>query len=557
MAHRFQTFHFHVEPGMDREAINSARGVAGDNEFASDEEAARFYLAEAMEGADEGFRNLLPPERISGPELQLLDETDSPIEDNRVIRFTQSHEGVPIFGSRIVVELGAGQDLVSVDLKTTDVEDMSPTATLSSEQALNRLAEYLNIDAARIADHSTQLVFFDGSSEDPGTDDRIVLAYLVEGVPHPPPEGDEESETLANIRGTLSPLHPSTWTYFLDGHTGEVVFEYPDQPTLGPPTRCGGVDDLGVDQAFLGFKTGSTFRMLDPSRCIATLDLVFGRTRDADGASTVESPTTEFDNRAAVSAHVNATNVHDFYEAVLHRSGIDGRGMNLESVVNCTKTGYRSAWVNACWDGKRMLYGQREISPGNYQSLAVFLDVIAHELMHGVTQYTAGLVYKNETGALNESFSDIFGVIINNWYRVGPDSEPEAWDWEIGPGLGRDGEPLRDLSNPNRRNQPAHWCDRVVTRLDEGGVHINSGIHNLAAYNLLTSRDADGQYRFPAKELAAFYYSTLQRLTAQATFSETLQTMRDINATYHAGDPELAATQIAALEDAYRLVGID
>ena len=98
---------------------------------------------------------------------------------------------------------------------------------------------------------------------------------------------------------------------------------------------------------------------------------------------------------------------------------------------------------------------------------------------------------------------------------------------------------------------------RRHTLSDEGGVHINSGIHNLAAYNLLTSRDAlMVSTAFSAKELAAFYYSTLQRLTAQATFSETLQTMRDIIASLPRRRSGTGShTNWPALEDAYRLVG--
>src|SRR5262249_7704916 len=101
-------------------------------------------------------------------------------------------------------------------------------------------------------------------------------------------------------------------------------------------------------------------------------------------------------NRAAVSAHVHATRVYDFYKSVLFRDGIDDKGMDLVSIVNCTYDQDESPpeWHNAVWHENKMWYGQDLAATGTLRSFARFLDVIAHELTHGVTEHTSNLVYQ-------------------------------------------------------------------------------------------------------------------------------------------------------------------
>ena len=202
-----------------------------------------------------------------------------------------------------------------------------------------------------------------------------------------------------------------------------------------------------------------------------------------------------------------------------------------------------------------MWYGQTRDAGGKLQSFSRFLDVIAHELTHGVTETTSNLVYKNQSGALNESFSDIFGIIIKNWFQVGADSDVSKWSWELGPGLGEDGRPLRDLSDPKRTGDPDHMDSYLVTNRDSGGVHTNSNIHNKAAFNVLTARGANGPI-FTAREVSLLYYVTLTRLSSLASFKDTLNELLAVAAVYYAGNPSDAATRGRAIEDAYAAVGI-
>src|SRR4029077_20674676 len=123
-------------------------------------------------------------------------------------------------------------------------------------------------------------------------------------------------------------------------------------------------------------------------------------------------------------------------------------------------------------DGK-MWYGQDAGPDGKLRSFSRFLDVIAHELTHGVTEHTSNLIYKDQSGALNESFSDILGIIIANWDPTNPDRDVSTWTWQLGVGLGDKGGPLRDLSNPKATGDPDHMKDFLKTRQDSGGVHTN------------------------------------------------------------------------------------
>ena len=203
-----------------------------------------------------------------------------------------------------------------------------------------------------------------------------------------------------------------------------------------------GKDENGADLAFLGSILADSFTLYDPLSGVQTFDLQFG---DIEQAALPATPVTHNNadfadaNTAAVSAHVNAARRSDFFKGELKRDSIDDKGMDFVSVVNVTSATDQAPpeWFNACWWNNRMWYGQVRDGNGKFQSFSRFLDVIAHELTHGITERTAKLVYRGQPGALNESFSDIFGVIIRNWYEVGPNSRVADRNWEIGSGLGK------------------------------------------------------------------------------------------------------------------------
>ena len=187
---------------------------------------------------------------------------------------------------------------------------------------------------------------------------------------------------------------------------------------------------------------------------------------------------------AVNEAYEGAGATYDLYWEIYQRNSLDGSGLRLDSTVH-----YEQQYDNAFWDGRQMVYGDGDGQLFNRFTIAV--DVIGHELSHGVTQYTSNLNYSNQPGALNESFSDIFGSLVKQ--RILGQAAADA-DWLIGQGLFTPqvkGVALRSMKEPGtayndpvlgKDPQPANMRDYVNTAEDNGGVHINSGIPNHAFY---------------------------------------------------------------------------
>ncbi|GAB2757666.1 M4 family metallopeptidase [Sinomonas soli] len=173
-----------------------------------------------------------------------------------------------------------------------------------------------------------------------------------------------------------------------------------------------------------------------------------------------------------------------FLEQVLGRSSIDGAGFPLEGTVH-----YGVGYDNAFWDGSRMVFGDGDGKV--FGSFTGSLSIIAHELGHGLLQHTTDLAYEGQSGALNESFADVFGVLVDQFSRG---DTAETATWIVGPGIflpGIAGSGVRSLKAPGtayddpalgRDPQPDHMDGYVRTRQDNGGVHLNSGIPNRAFY---------------------------------------------------------------------------
>jgi Zn-dependent metalloprotease len=192
-------------------------------------------------------------------------------------------------------------------------------------------------------------------------------------------------------------------------------------------------------------------------------------------------------DKAVNEAFDGAGATYDFFKVVLGRHSIDGQGMELISSVH-----YGVDFDNAFWQGTQMVYGDGSGQFLTKGSLTKDIAIIAHEMSHGVTQFTAGLVYSKQPGALNEHFSDVFGALVKQYVNK---ETPEEADWLIGEGIlgpSLPGQALRSMKEPGTAfefdNQPAHMDDyqdlpdNNDPRNDNGGVHINSGIPNQAFY---------------------------------------------------------------------------
>jgi Zn-dependent metalloprotease len=215
---------------------------------------------------------------------------------------------------------------------------------------------------------------------------------------------------------------------------------------------------------------------------------------------------------------------YNLYKTVFGRLSVDGKGMPLNSTVH-----YQKGYDNAFWNGSQMVYGDGdEDLPANerlFNRFTISIDVIGHELTHGVTQFEANLVYWDQPGALNESFSDIFGSLVKQYQLKQTAAQA---DWLIGAGLltaNVKGVALRSMKAPGtayddpvlgKDAQPADMKHYVKTTQDNGGVHINSGIPNHAFY-----MTAVGMGGYAWEKAGQIWYITLRdRLTPRATFQQ-------------------------------------
>lgn len=228
---------------------------------------------------------------------------------------------------------------------------------------------------------------------------------------------------------------------------------------------------------------------------------------------------------AVDEAFEGAGTTYDFLKSAFGWAGIDGADMRMVATVH-----YGRGYDNAFWNGKQMVYGD-----GDGEVFLRFtrsLDVIAHELAHGVTEHTSGLVYWEQPGALNEHFADVIGSLVKQWHL---NQKPADADWLIGaellgpelkqpPGLAH---ALRSLKAPGlayddpllgRDPQPAHMKDLYKGASDAGGVHINSGIPNHVFYRVAT-----GFGGFAWEKAGRIWWRTFTekgRLSQRASFRE-------------------------------------
>jgi bacillolysin len=396
------------------------------------------------------------------------------------VRYRQVYAGLPVFGREAIVHL-EGDVVYAVngelhpEIAVPTEPEVSSTAATST--ALKSLAKRMpEAESAR----STLLVYVDGS-------DRAHLAWQV-SVP------------------TTSPL--GLWRVFVDAGSGKLISAYDDLETA-------------IDRAIYDNNNNPFCNEGVAPDCELPGTLV-----RSEGEAAVGDQDTD-------AAYEHAETVYDFYDA-LGRDSINGVGGEIRSTVH-----FGEEYPNAFWCGEgcitffgstvaQIAYGDGDGT--NFGPLARDLDVVAHELTHGVTESTANLVYEGQPGALNESYSDVMAAMM------------DTGDWTIGeqswtPGVS--GDALRDMADPNAEGQPALMSQYVHTVYDNGGVHINSGISNHAAY--LLAEDPD--YGIGRAKTQAVYFRALSMyLTSSADFvanlNALLQSAADL---YGAGSAERAA----------------
>jgi Zn-dependent metalloprotease len=256
------------------------------------------------------------------------------------------------------------------------------------------------------------------------------------------------------------------------------------------------------------------------------------------------------DDEAVNDVYEATEKAYDFYKSVYGRDSVDDRGMELISSVH-----YSTNFDNAFWNGAQMAYGDGSGRIFRVGGLTNSLSVIAHEITHAVTQFTAGLEYSKQSGALNEHFSDVFGALAVQY--AGNQTAEEA-EWLVGEGTLAEGlgVALRSLKDPGDENvaspQPASMDeyrdlpDDGDPANDNGGVHVNSGVPNKAFYLAATKI---GGYAWERAGRIWFQALTGGRIAPTSDFEQAARATVEVAAELGEGEPE-------AVESAWREVGV-
>jgi bacillolysin len=369
------------------------------------------------------------------------------------VRFQQVVKGVPVAGAELAAHYDEKGRLTSIDanyISGIHDHDLEPkiSAKMAHDVAMQDvIATTTNVDESQLQASEGKLVVFARGARPAA----LAFEYTVRAV-----FGNE----------------PAIWVTKVDAKTGEILDRYNNLQTI----EASGAGVLGDSKKFEVTQGVGTYSMTDTSRgvSIRTYNAAGQQIGPDQGAKAVTSTSlTSWDTGvgpgAAVDAHAYAGVVFDYYKKVHARNAIDGAGGAMLSTAH-----FGQAYDNAFWDGTGMSYGD---GGSLFKPLSAGLDVVAHEFTHGVTEKTSALVYQGQPGALNESVSDIFGVFIE--HSLKPDATK---NWIMGENIAKTSTGLRDFKAPANGQQPANMSKYVQTQQDNGGVHINSGIPNNAAF---------------------------------------------------------------------------
>jgi len=493
-------------------------------------------------------------------------------------RVQQTMGDVPVWGGEAIVHLNEDGSLFAVtdNLLSNVFVDVTPSITPE-----------LAIGLAVGASVSTY-----GCQQQPSLPEQpqaIGKDGLMSGVPTPEHRpADQVDLWILRREGRDHLVHrvqigcldgskgPAAPVYFIDAHTGEVVWFYDNLQSQSATGSGLSLYRGTVSLITYYYAPGNAYIMENHTQRLSTWDAqhtshAFYRLSDTNNVWDA------LDQQAAVDVHFGAEKAHTYFSSIHGRNGIDGVGgpttPDLQSRDGSTGmfgsiVHYRDKYNNAFWitpnvcplplpDGTfiwlcpALYYGDGD---GITFNPLVSLDIVGHEWTHGVTEYSTGLIYANESGALNESVSDIFGAMIER-YVDGENST--TWDFGediILSGIGA----LRYMDTPHLGGQPDHYSERLVTTLedDNGGVHTNSGIPNNAFYLLSqggTHTHGGSMTGIGADKAAAIWYAALTSYMTQSTDFAGAQvaTLNASNALYGTNSAESLA-----VSNAWCLVGV-
>jgi bacillolysin len=383
-------------------------------------------------------------------------------------KFSQSVKGVPVDGAIFVVHANKDNEVIAATgqlYKEATKQVKNTKAKVNQQKAIDLAWEHINLSEKDTAVSSSDEPSL-GAAKDSVKNTNVKKELVVH-------EMGGEFNLAYKVQLQFIQPYGANWKIFVDADDGKILESY--NAVADAATSGYGYGVLGDYKQLNTYSSNGTYYLFDTTKPMnGVIETRTANNRSSlPGSYSVDSNNawTSSSQGAEVDAHANAEKVYDYYLNTHNRNSFDNNGASLVSTVH-----YGYNYNNAFWNGSQMVYGDGDGS--SFTSLSGALDVVAHELTHAVTERTAGLQYQYQSGALNESFSDVFGYFLDSGdYLMGEDVYT--------PGVS--GDALRSLSNPSRYGQPEHMNDYVNTSADNGGVHTNSGIPNKAAYHTISS----------------------------------------------------------------------
>lgn len=497
--------------GQSEEAAPEVAPAAGEVPVFSTGDAEEHALAEQLAfdhvGMNLAFYGLnsvadVRADRITVDELNLAHA-----------RLAQNHQGVPVFTGEILVHFDRYGQFRQVTNKLVPHIDVNPTPAYSAAEAVDLAVIGQGIgwgNITNLPEERTELFVLRH-----GGKDHLVWAVQVERL------NGKEDDGMPRI--------------FVDAHSGEVVMQYDNFKTASGSTLYNGT------QSFNTTLSGGDYYLEDTTRDVGTYTMNNGTSSiyyltDADDSWTGSA------EAAGVSAHWAAEGLMDMLSVNFGRDGLDGAGgpgyataldgvtANITSLVN-----YGRRYNNAGWSGSYMIFGDGD--GRNFDPLTT-IDITGHEMGHGINESTAGFIYQDDSGAIDESYSDVWGTLLEE-YLEGSSS----YDWDLGEDCytpKRSGDALRYMYDPTADGSSTdHYDDRYTGSSDNGGVHWNSGIGNVLFWMVSTGNNHP-TYGGTAP-------SGLGNSTASAIWYRALTTYLSQSSTY----PDFATALLTSAEDLY------
>lgn len=474
-------------------------------------------------------------------EFEVLEEMTDELGIKRV-RLQQKHKNIPIYGGEVGLHSNKSGVIEFMLGKVFPTPKISVKPKFNEGEAIK--FTYQDLGKVSIVQKSGLVNKF--LEMDPDRGELMIYKH------------NDTEKLIYHL--TVRPNILERWVYFVDANTGEVLDKYNHTCTLDGVIKASSRDLNNVQRTFGAYQIGQDYVMIDtekkmfnrtqsslpdsPVGAILTIDARNGRVDDEDmDLYHVASANPTQWNATAVSAHINASASYDYFEKTFGRNSLNGSGGNIISVINITDEDGKG-FDNAFWNGIYMGYGNGGQA---FKPLAGSLDVAGHEMTHGVIENTAKLEYRNQSGALNESFADIFGAMI------------DRDNWTLGESVVNKSVfpsgALRSLQNPNQggKNDPGYQpmfmsqyqVLKDTPEQDNGGVHINSGIPNHAYYLFATG---SGMTKEKAEKI--YYQALTKYLGRTSKFLDlrlaVIQSAKDL----------YGETEVAAARSAFDRVGI-